>query len=297
MLHLLRVVQLRRPARRRTYLSIILAALALLATVLASCSNGGSTRPGGYLCTAPQNQYGCYTFVTFSHSHINSDSNPDIVGDPVGAASDMLVVPVTCDLKCQVSSGSGNSPGYISNFIQLYQYSTGYYLRIGYKATWDGATYYFSCWMPGVNNGQPVEWLLATVNTGGGANGYQYASAYIGLRTFEVFNSYTEWVVYLQPPFGASLIGVSLGQSTFHPDYVFYGQAIYGTSGATALLSTFANNNIYTSPLSLGHPTEVLTEDGVPPGTVQTVDHPSDAGWLIKPTMSSSGGMFYVSCC
>jgi hypothetical protein len=87
---------------------------------------------------------------------------------------------------------------------------------------------------------------------------------------------------------------VDLGQSTFAPDHVEYGQFIYGTSGATGLLAAFVNNNIMTKNWGV---TELVTEDGVPPSPVHTVDHPTDASWLIPATKSSSGGMFYVSCC
>jgi hypothetical protein len=44
---------------------------------------------------------------------------------------------------------------------------------------------------------------------------------------------------------------------------------------------------------------QYLQEDGTPPGTVRTTDHPTDAGWLVHPddTVNNSGGEFYVSCC
>jgi hypothetical protein len=86
-----------RTRRHMRWVAITLAALALPAVLLAGCSGGGSTFPGAYQCTAPQHPVGCATAITFTHSHINPDSNPDIAGNPVGVYSQVLVVPLTCD--------------------------------------------------------------------------------------------------------------------------------------------------------------------------------------------------------
>jgi len=130
-------IQPRSRARRHMRpVTILLAALALPAALLASCSLGGSTFPGAYQCTAPQHPVGCATAITFTHSHINPDSNPDIAGNPLGLDSQILLVPLTCDAACQASSGGGNPPGFISNYVELWQASGGgYFLRIGYTTT------------------------------------------------------------------------------------------------------------------------------------------------------------------
>jgi hypothetical protein len=273
-------------------------ALTLLAALaLAGCSNGGSTVPGGYHCTAPQHQYGCYTQIAFAHSHINPDSNPDIPADPVGSQSDLYMVPLTCDPACQASSGGGNPPGYIANFIQLWQQSGGWFMRIGYETTPSGLQFFLQYMLPGVNNGQYANMFLGTPSISSNPSAWHYATMFIGLISPDPLSPDAQWEAFLRPD-PQTFTGVgALGQTTFHPDHVFYGQAIYGTSGATAQLSFFANNSIFTSPFTTGHETELLTEDGTPPAVVQTVDNPTDAGWFIKASASSSGGMFRISCC
>jgi len=279
-------------------LTVVLVALALLAALMAGCSNGGT--PGTYHCTGPQNPYGCVTQIAFTHSHINPDSNPDIAGDPVYLYSSLLVVPLTCDSACQASSG-GNPPGVILNLIELYQQTGSWYLTMGYETTPTGMQYFVQFYLPGIINGQYGHVDLGPAPTGNGGNTIDYKYAYVAMgrqaqQTF--FGAAGDWVVIIEPPYGSSFYLVeNLGQSNFHPNAVFYGQYVYGTSGATGQLAFFANNNIFATPYSAQHLQEILTEDGTPPGTIQTVDHPSDARWFFPATKSSSGGMFYVSCC
>jgi hypothetical protein len=277
-------------------------ALAVALALLAGCSNGGTTFPGTYQCTAPQNPYGCATAIEFGHSHINPDSNPDIAGDPVYLYSDLLVVPLTCDAACQTSSGNTNPPGFIYNFVSMYDHLGGGYLEAGYETTVSsGMQYFVQFQIPGINSGQFTHIDLGAAPTGDGSNTINYKYAYIAMghqaqQTF--FGAADDWVVIIEPPYGSNFFLVEdLGKSSFHPDRVQYGQFIYGTSGATGLLAFFANNNIFATPFSAQHLQEILTEDGTPPGTIQTVDHPSDARWFFPATKSSSGGMFYVSCC
>jgi hypothetical protein len=117
---------------------------------------------------------------------------------------------------------------------------------------------------------------------------YPYATITIGDDSFPLpFHTPVGWFVTM-----SSASNYTIGGSGFQPDSVFYGQVVYGTSGATARIAAFTNNWI-----RVGVAAQVLQEDGTPPGTVRTVDHPSDAGWLIHPASSSNGGMFYVSCC
>ena len=61
------------------------------------------------------------------------------------------------------------------------------------------------------------------------------------------------------------------------------------------LLSGFTNNNIFTLPYTGQQ--GIPAENGTPPGITQTVDFPSGAGWMKRPTQSSYGGIFYVACC
>jgi hypothetical protein len=274
---------------RQCRLPIILAALALVgALLLAGCSAGGSTRPGGYQCAAPQSPYGCYTQLVISHSHLNPDSNPDIPADPVAAESDMMIVPLTCDPACQASSGGGNPPGYIANFIQLYQQSAGWYIRIGYITTPSGLQYFIQYEIPGVYNNQFVQYYL-----GAPSPNYGYTTMLIGVSV-DIPGDTHQWVEFIAPGGVVSSSGV-IGVSDFQPDYLFYGQVVYGTSGATAQFSVLTNNYVFTKPYTF--PNQFLMEDASPPATVRTVDHPTDAGWFFKASASSNGGMFYLSCC
>ena len=120
--------------RLRRCIPVVLA-LAMPLALLAGCSFGTAPLPGGYHCTKPQHPAGCATAIDFTHSHINPDSNPDIAGDPVYAYSDLLVVPLTCDAACQASSGGGNPPGFIYNFMSMVQLPAGYYIEAGYTTT------------------------------------------------------------------------------------------------------------------------------------------------------------------
>jgi len=282
-----------RTRRHLRWIAIILAALALPGALLAGCSGGGSSFPGTYQCTAPQHPVGCATTITFTHSHINPDTKPDIAANPLGIYSQVLLVPLTCDAACQASSGNGNPPGFISNYVELSQVSGGY-LRVGYTTTPNGMHYFLQYFLPSVNNGQYTYQNLAPASPGNGP--YGYATFDVGkLPNGTQIGNPGDWLVIITTPQNdGGGAWVNLGQATFAPDHVAYGQFIYGTSGATGLLAAFVNNNIMTVKWGVQ---EFVTEDGVPPSPVHTVDHPTDAGWLIPATKSSSGGMFYVSCC
>jgi hypothetical protein len=295
----------RGPARGRTrprapYPTIALALFAVLATLLAGCTVGGSTFPGGYHCTAPQNPSGCYTQISFTHSHTNQDNNPDIAGDPKYAYSNLLVVPLSCDAACKASSGQGNPPGGMGNFLEMYQPNGGWYIRLGYSTAF-GLSYYLQYRLPGVNNGQFTQVILGPAPTGNGGNtiDYKYALVAMGVLGQQTFFGTTgDWVAIIEPPYGPNgYLWEDLGPSTFSPTTVFYGQFVYGTSGAKAELAFFANNNILTAPYSAQNLQQFVTEDGSPPSDTQSVDHPTDASWLFKPTQSSTGGMFRIACC
>jgi hypothetical protein len=260
-----------------------------LALLLAGCTAGGSTRPGGYQCVTAVG--GCWTLLSITPTHHNPDGHADIPGNPLFASSDLLVTPLTCDAACQSSSGGGsNPPGYIANFMQMSQSSNNWFIRAGYETTPGGTQYFMQYYLGDVNPPYGNAYLGPTHIDSGFTGNYPYATITIGddFLPNPVHPSPQGWFVAM---FSAS--NYTIGGSRFQPDYVFYGQVVYGTSGATARLAAFTNNWI-----NVGGPAaQALQEDGTPPGTVRTVDHPSDAGWLIHPASSTTGGMFYVSCC
>jgi len=287
-------------ARRRIRQAMIIpVALVLLAALLAGCAGPPL---GSYHCTAPQHPVGCATVITFSHAHINPDSKPDIANNPRGLFSDMFIVPLTCNPACQASSGNGNPPGFISNYLELIQQNGGWYLRMGYTTTPTGLQYFVQFQMQGINSGQFTYMNLGAAVTGAGPNTdtpYRFAHVIVGVFGVDsIYGHAGDWFALFEPSYGPQfLYGVNLGPSIFNPTHAAFGQFIYGTSGATGLLAFFANNNIFATPFSAFHLQEIFTEDGSPPGVIQTVDHPSDARWFFPATKSSSGGMFYVSCC
>jgi hypothetical protein len=262
-----------------------------LALLLAGCSEGGSTRTGGYTCVAAPQQYGCWTQLSISPTHLNPDGHTDIPAVPLNVQSDLWVVPVTCDAACQASSGSGNPPGYIANFIQLWQQSTGWFIRAGYETTAGGTQYFAQYWLGDVSPPSGNLYLGPTHVDSGFLGAYPSTTIVIA-KTYASPNP--QWVVGMSPgyPAGASLLEDMIGASGFQPNWVFYGQVVYGTSGATAKLAIFTNNEIDT-----GERPQALREDGTPPGTIDTADHPADAEWYIHPGGVGYGGMFYVSCC
>jgi hypothetical protein len=271
----------------------------LLALLLAGCSVGGTTRPGGYTCVAAPSQYGCWTLLSITPTHLNvSDGNYDIDGNPLFAQSDVLVTPLSCDAACQASSGGGgNPPGFIANVMQLSQSSTNWFIRVGYETTPSSGTQYFLQYYLGDVSPPNATILLTATQIEPGFTGTDpYAGIDIGQGN--PLPPPTPWPVNLHPghPPGASVLSYVIGTTAFQPDYLFSGQVVYGTSGATAIIAAFTNNFI--STLVDGLP-RYLQEDGTPPGTVRAADHPTDAGWLVHPSSanSSTGGIFYVSCC
>jgi hypothetical protein len=265
-----------------------------LALLVAGCSVGGSPRPGGYQCIAAPSQYGCWTLLSLTPTHLNSDGNVDIPGLPVGATSDVLVAPLSCDTACQASGGGGgNPPGYIANVMQLSQSSNNWFIRTGYETTPSSGTQYFlQYYLADVTPPSATIYLGATQVEPGFTGSEPFTAVGMG----KSLETPPEWNVQMIPTFPPTSLPLShiIGVSAFQPDYVYYGQVVYGTSGATAIIAAFTDNYISTSTV-----TQHLQEDGMPPGTVRTADHPTDAGWLIHPSTTSSniGGEFYVSCC
>jgi hypothetical protein len=267
-----------------------------LALLLVGCSTGGSPRPGGYQCIAAPSQYGCWTQLSITPTHVNSDGTPDIPGLPVGAQSGVLITPLSCDAACRASSGGGgNPPGFIANFMQLWQSSNNWFIRVGYETTPSSGAQYFVQW--GVGDFSPSN---GTVPLGltqiepGFTGDYPYTNIFLGQVTHAASGPQV-WNAYVGPNFPPTAVpqGVGIGPTAFQPDYLFSGQVVYGTSGATAIISGFTGTHIYTAS---GF--QALQEDGVPPNPVRTADHPTDAGWLSPPSSSGSdGGIFYVSCC
>jgi hypothetical protein len=272
-----------------------------LALLLAGCSAGGSTRPGGYTCVAAPSLYGCWTLLSITPTHLNaSDGHYDIPGLPVLADSDVLVAPLACDAACQASSGGGgNPPGYIANVMQVSQQSTNWFIRVGYETTPSSGTQYFVQYYLGdVSPPSGTSYLGTTQIEPGFTGDNPYTTIAIGVESLPPSPSI--WKVTVVPGFppGAPVLPDPIGMSAFQPDHVYYGQVVYGIGGASAIISVFTNNFIDTitgtQALGMGY----LLEDGTPPGTVRTADHPTDAGWLIHPTSATSdGGEFYVSCC
>jgi hypothetical protein len=263
-----------------------------LALLLAGCtvSPGGSTRPGGYNCVTATG--GCWTLLSLTHTHINPDGSPDIPGPPQLAESDVLVTPLACDAACQASSGSGNPAGYIANFMQLWQSSNNWYIRTGYETTPGGAQYFMQYWLGDLNPPSDGNTYLAPTQINPGYTGpLPYSTIAVGYSAFDF-----AWNVQVAPgyPPNAPAQTYEIGFSRFQPDYLFYGQVVYGNGGATARLSIFTNSYISTG----GFVAQLLQEPGTPPGTIRTADHPTAAGWIVQPSTSNQyGGDFYVSCC
>jgi hypothetical protein len=277
-----------------------------LALALAGCSlsPGGSTRPSGYTCV--NNLGGCYSVLSLSPTHINGDGKPDIPGDPNSAESDLYITPLSCDMTCQKSSGTA-TPGFIANYLQLWDSKTGWFIRTGYETTPGGSEYFLQYWLGDLQplpngfggfNPQPptgtVQFGLTGVEPGyvTGPKGYPLVTFEIGPSAF---GGPGTWAVLVQSP--ANFIGLwAAGPTAFHPDSVFYVQQVYGTGGASAKASGFVNNSVYASPNENAFDA-VLGENGTPPFPIQTADHPSNALWAISPHNSSSGGFFWVACC
>jgi hypothetical protein len=269
----------------------------LLALLLAGCSIGGTTRPGGYTCVGPPSPYGCWTLLSITPTHLNPDGNVDIPGDPVRVNSDVLVAPLACDAACQASSGGGGTTaGYIANVMELLQQSNNWFIRVGYETTAGGTQYFLQYYLPDVSPPNINTYLAATQIEPGFTGSEPFSALDIGKSYLSPPPASPEWVATVMPGYPPSAFQLShtIGTSAFQPDHMYYGQVVYGTSEATALIAVFTNNFIGT-----GTSSQYLLEDGTPPGTVRTADHPTDAGWLIHPSTSatSHGGEFYVSCC
>jgi hypothetical protein len=271
--------------------------------LLSGClGGGGRTRQGGYQCTAPQNLYGCWTQLTLSHAHINPDGRADLLGDPVGITADIAVAPLSCNGACELSSGPTNPVGYIANYIELYQSSNGWGIRAGYETTTMG-NYYYASYYLGAAATATVFWVPTNVDPGFTGSYYPYATFVIGPSDLKFCAPPgCDWVAGLWPPgvpirdttFDSTHVGVS----PFHPDYILIGQVVYGTTGATAPFATFTNIYYTYANANGGGGGGPLTEAGVSPVEVVTVNHPTDANWYIHPSASDpGGGAFYTACC
>jgi hypothetical protein len=274
---------------------------------LAGCSPspGGGTRPGGYTCV--NNLGGCYTLLSLSATHLNGDGKPDIPDDPIYAVSDLFITPLSCDMACQKSSGTA-TPGFIANYLQLWDSKTGWFIRVGYETTPGGSQYFAQYWLG------DLKIPTATLEFGptGVEPGYVLGNKGYPLVTFQVGPSVGDvpdnqvklpatpliWNLQVWNQSSKVFLGTfsTTGGTLFHPDYVFYVQQVYGTSGAAAKASGFVNNSIYTL-LGENAFDAVLGENGTPPFPIQTVDHPTNALWAISPHNSSTGGFFWVACC
>jgi hypothetical protein len=267
-----------------------------LALLLAGCtpsSPGGHTRPGGYRCAGTANPAGCYTGLTLSHRHLNSDRNADIPDDPLGFSTNLLLVPLSCGLTCQASSGNPRYPGFIANILQLYDSHSRQAIRVGYETTPDGVNTVFDQYsVPGATPPWVTDTVLPTgVNPDFGGSIYPFVT--LGIEW-----DGTAWIMevsglqYLGRPYryGNPVYFVT---PAFHPDTVQLLQEVYGSADAAAPGAVFTNNQV--KLLGLGW--RPLQEDGTVTIPELTPTHPTLAGWLIEPGASANGGSFFVSCC
>jgi hypothetical protein len=210
--------------------------------LLSGCLVGGRTRRGGYQCTAPQNPYGCWTQLALSHTHLNPDGRVDLLGDPVGIETDIAVTPLSCNRACELSSGPTNPVGYVANYIELYQSSNGWGIRVGYETTTMG-NYYYATYYLGAATTATVFLGPTNVDPGFTGSSNPYATFAILPSNFGPCPPGCDWVAGLWPP-GASISNFDHthpGVSPFHPDYILVGQVVYGTAGATAPFAIFTS--------------------------------------------------------
>jgi hypothetical protein len=224
-----------------------------------------------------------------------SDGHYDIPGLPLGAASDVLVTPLSCDATCRASSGGGgNPPGFIANFMQLWQSSNNWFIRVGYETTpSSGAQYFVQYGLGDVSPPNGTILLAATQIEPGFTGDYPYTTIALE-REASTAPGLREWGAVVDPTFPATAVPQypAIGSTAFQPDHLLSGQVVYGTSGASAIISGFMGYLIDT-----GSGLTTVLEDGTPPNLVRTADHPTDAGWLYHPNSIFAGGIFYVSCC
>jgi hypothetical protein len=278
---------------------IVLLSLVLV-TTLTSCDLGlgGSTGLGSYNCVNMIG--GCYNGLVLSVTHLGPKGKPDLPTDLDGAVTDLLLVPLSCDTACRDSSGPGNPPGYIANFLVLRDDTTGAFIRVGYMTTTSGTNHYFmQYYLPDIAT---IPNLTKDFGPTGIDPGFAGSSPYTEFwitHSFEQF--WFIWIVPLTPdahPTGGQEYSEEIGPTLFRPTQIRYVQLIWGRSGAVAPLAVFTNN-YYRSYFANPNPPYdvVVSADGVPFGPGGTPSQPTLAQWLNPPSNASNGGAFAVQCC
>lgn len=249
--------------------------LTLFSLSLSAC--GDSTAPHGYSCLLGRSatDNGCYRSATWT---TNGSTEWYYT-----AATDMLVVPITCASGCLLSatrdpavSGSGASAtGGIFNFIQIRDGGRNYFVRMGYGAIGgDGAPVYF------VDYRLPIVAVDGTITptyrrvvlapTGvppAPAGGYRYARmeliggqpgdgspqiAWYACLSLPAVSGHDSFQPATCTPLGAvypDAAGLDFPDADgFKPAEFSIGQHVYGSSGATADFATFTNTRASTIP-------------------------------------------------
>jgi len=278
---------------------------AALTMTLAGC--GGAPRPSGYNCV--NGSGGGYSQLTLSHAHTDPRTGaPDLTADPISVGVAMNVVPLSCDAACQASSGDTTRPGYIGNFLVMYDGATGDYIRVGYMSYVAHAHYVLQYQLHDVGGGTPVTRLLARTNVDPGFSG-SYPLVYFRNGTDTLApGGYAEGAI--QGSDGSVVDTGGALTTMFHPTFILLVQLIWGHSGASApfapvtliqYATTITISVCGTPPtLCFMEDWRYLSQDGALPGPGGTADVPSYAGWYVRPSSSSGGrfgGIYYMGCC
>lgn len=273
----------------------------MLAVALTGCdlNLGGQSGLASYNCTKV-----CFAALDLSVTHKDANGVFDLPADFRGATSDLLVVPLSCDVTC---ANSGN-PGLVANYLALSDQATGWYIRAGYETVGGDNEYFVQYYLPDItNNPNPTLYLTSTrINPG-----FAGSAPYVAFQIYSVGGIY--WEVDICPTIQQQQIGnpglcdirsniyrISVGPTGFHPTDIRYVQLIVGTEGAVAPLAVFTNNwywivtqvnpNIVISPV-------LLKSDGTPPGPGGTANQPMTGQWLNPPSNANNGGAYGVQCC
>jgi hypothetical protein len=282
----------------------------MLLGALAGCA--GTPRPGGYDCVNTLG--GCFTLLALGSMHKDASGAPDLDGTTItGAASEIQVVPLSCDAACRASSGDTTRPGYIANYIQLWEQDNGAFIRLGYRTNDKGEEWYFDEYgIPGTSFTSQV---LAPTHVDPGATSDFPA---VQLNIGSVFGAslgdcggtiplcFTDsWTASVVLPGGGGSYDATTSFTTegFKPNWLYYTQQIWGTSGATAGYATFERNQYgeklvsFISGVPSGPDWHYLRHDGSPPAEHGTATHPSFGNWSFNPSADSTGGVYYLYCC
>jgi hypothetical protein len=277
----------------------------LLTLALAACGGESATSP--YDCINATG--GCYNYAQLSQS------NGVFTRTPVAFYTDLDVVPLTCDSACRASSGNLTTPGYISNYVTLFDASGTYFIRAGYYTFNGHDTYFYDSRLPGqAYSTHP----LGDTHIGPNPPAADYPDTWTstGVRFDKTSGTSPGWYVTFHLRHDAAMgavgdhsfavTGPSFILTSFQPYRVTMGQLLYGHSGATAIFASFANNQVAYDTLCIPGPlgTSCANLYGQLTGDGSVVPQPSPgvpppyANWIVRPSAhNSNGGVFYTECC